>query len=179
MTYSSVITTGTVLAMLAGCSTEGRPPVVAMAPATSVTIPPSPPPPQARGLATTPAAEPIEPLDEPDDAPHLPLPPIPAPMPTGAPFVPSLGCAPFDRGAAAAALGGVHLAACAQAGGPAGSGHVKIMFDVSGRVSSAVVDGGPFPGTAAGGCIAKQFRTAVIPPFCGAAVAVGKSFSIP
>ncbi|MBI5865519.1 MAG: DMT family transporter [Planctomycetes bacterium] len=60
------------------------------------------------------------------------------------------------------------------AGGPAGSGHVKIMFDVSGRVSSAVVDGGPFPGTAVGGCIAKQFRTAMIPPFCGADRSAGR-----
>ena len=45
-------------------------------------------------------------------------------------------------------------------------------------VSSVEIDGGPFPGTSVGGCVAGKFRGAHIAPFSGAAVTVGKSFSI-
>src|SRR5436190_2103270 len=60
--------------------------------------------------------------------------------------------APFDRGAAQGALGGVNVQSCKKADGPTGSGHVKITFAPNGSVSSAVVDSGPFPGTPVGGC---------------------------
>lgn len=86
--------------------------------------------------------------------------------------------APFDRGAASAALGGINVQGCKKADGPTGSGHVKVTFDPSGSVSSAVVDSGPFPGTPVGGCIAGKFRGAHIPAFSGGPVSVGKSFSI-
>lgn len=86
--------------------------------------------------------------------------------------------APFDRGAASAALGGINVQSCKKADGPTGSGHVKVTFDPSGSVSSAVVDSGPFPGTPVGGCIAGKFRGAHIPAFSGGPVSVGKSFSI-
>jgi hypothetical protein len=86
--------------------------------------------------------------------------------------------APFDRGAASAALGGVAVQSCKKPDGPTGSGHVKITFAPNGTVSSAVVDSGPFPGTAVGGCIAGKFRGAHVPPFSGGPVSVGKSFAI-
>jgi predicted Zn finger-like uncharacterized protein len=86
--------------------------------------------------------------------------------------------APFDRGAAQGALGGVNVQSCKKSDGPTGSGHVKITFAPNGSVSAAVVDGGPFPGTAVGGCIAGKFRGAHVPPFSGGPVSVGKSFTL-
>ncbi len=86
--------------------------------------------------------------------------------------------APFDRGAAAGALGNVNIQSCKQPGGPTGSGHVKVTFAPDGNVSAAVIDGGPYPGTPVGGCIAGKYRGAHIPAFSGAPVSVGKSFTL-
>lgn len=86
--------------------------------------------------------------------------------------------APFDRGAAAAALGGVNVASCKKPDGPSGSGHVTVTFGPDGSVQTAIVDQGPFPGTPVGGCIAGKYRGAHVPPFGGAPVRVGKSFTI-
>jgi predicted Zn finger-like uncharacterized protein len=85
---------------------------------------------------------------------------------------------PFDRGAASAALNGVNVASCKKADGPTGSGHVQVTFAPSGAVQSAVADAAPFAGTPVGGCVAGKFRGARIPAFRGAAMTVGKSFSI-
>ena len=90
----------------------------------------------------------------------------------------STSTAPFDRGAAAAALGGVNVQSCKKPDGPTGSGHVMVTFAPDGSVSSAVIDGGPYPGTAVGGCIAGKYRGARVPAFGGAPVRVGKSFTI-
>lgn len=86
--------------------------------------------------------------------------------------------APFDRGAAAGSLGSINVQSCKKGDGPTGSGHVKVTFAPNGSVSAAVVDGGPFPGTPVGGCIAGKFRGAHVPAFSGGAVTVGKSFTI-
>ena len=86
--------------------------------------------------------------------------------------------APFDRGAAQGALGGVNVQSCKKPDGPTGSGHVKITFAPNGSVSKSDVDGGPFPGTPVGGCIAGKFRSAHVPAFGGGPVSVGKSFTI-
>jgi hypothetical protein len=86
--------------------------------------------------------------------------------------------APFDRGAAAAALGSVNVASCKKPDGPTGSGHVSVTFSPDGSVQSAVVDQPPFAGTAVGGCVASKFRGARIPAFSGSTVKVGKSFVI-
>ena len=86
--------------------------------------------------------------------------------------------AAFDRGAAAASLGSINVASCKKPDGPTGSGHVNVTFEPSGSVSSAVVDGGPFPGTPVGGCIAGKFRGARVPAFGGSSVKVGKSFTL-
>lgn len=88
------------------------------------------------------------------------------------------GGAQFDRGAAAAALGGIDIQGCKKPDGPTGPGHVNVTFAPDGSVASAVVDQGPFPGTAVGGCIAGKFRAAHVPAFGGAAVRVGKSFTL-
>ncbi len=89
------------------------------------------------------------------------------------------GAAPFDRGAAAAALGSVELGDCGRLEGPTGSGHVTVTFGAEGGVNSAVIDGAPFAGTPRGGCVAAKFRSARGLPFTGAPVRVGKSFSLP
>lgn len=86
--------------------------------------------------------------------------------------------APFDRGAAAAALGGVDVQACRQPDGPTGAGHVTVTFEPSGKPSQVIVDSGPFVGTPTGGCIAGKYRGVRVPAFGGAPVRVGKSFAI-
>lgn len=90
----------------------------------------------------------------------------------------SSSTAPFDRGAAAAALGAVNVQSCKKSDGPTGSGHVMVTFAPDGSVQSAVIDGGPYPGTTVGGCIAGKYRGARVPAFGGAPVRVGKSFTV-
>jgi hypothetical protein len=85
---------------------------------------------------------------------------------------------PFDPGKAARVLGSINVATCRAPNGPSGAGHVTVTFENDGTVSKSVVDAGPFPGTAVGGCIAALFRTAAVPPFAGAPVHVGKSFTL-
>jgi hypothetical protein len=98
-------------------------------------------------------------------------PPAPAPASGGS-------TAPFDRGAAAGALGAVNVASCKRSDGPTGSGHVSVTFSPDGSVSTAQVDQPPFAGTAVGGCVAGKFRGARVPAFAGGSVKVGKSFVI-
>jgi predicted Zn finger-like uncharacterized protein len=95
-----------------------------------------------------------------------------------APAAPAQSTAPFDRGAAAGALGAVNVGACKKPDGPTGSGHVSVTFAPDGSVSSAVADSPPFAGTPTGGCVAGKFRSAHIPAFGGGPVKVGKSFVI-
>jgi len=85
---------------------------------------------------------------------------------------------PFDRGAAAGALGGIDVQGCKQPDGPTGPGHVTVTFAPDGSVASAVVDQGPFPGTPVGGCIAGKYRGARVPAFSGGPVKAGKSFTL-
>jgi len=86
--------------------------------------------------------------------------------------------APFDRGAAASALGSVNIQACKKAGGPTGAGKVTVTFLPNGSVEKAEIDGAPFAGTPVGGCIAGKYRGAHVPPFSGNPVPVGKSFTL-
>lgn len=85
---------------------------------------------------------------------------------------------PFDKGEAAKGLGRVDLQDCKQEPGPTGAGHVTVTFQPDGSVATAVVDGGPYPGTPRGACIAGKFRSVHVSPFGGASVRVGKSFVI-
>jgi hypothetical protein len=70
------------------------------------------------------------------------------------------------------------IGGCKNASGPTGNGHAKITFQPNGTVSAVEIDGGPFPGTSVGGCVAGKFRGAHMSPFAGGAVTVGKGFSI-
>ena len=84
---------------------------------------------------------------------------------------------PFDRHAAALALGSVDLAPCIADAGVRGEGHVIIVFAGDGSVSSARIDRPPFEATPEGGCIAGLFARVHIPPFGGRPVTVGKAFT--
>ncbi len=84
----------------------------------------------------------------------------------------------FDRAAASGSLNAVNISGCKKPDGPTGAGHVSVTFDPSGSVSTAIIDGGDFPGTPVGGCIAGKFRSAHVPPFSGSPVKVGKSFNL-
>ena len=90
---------------------------------------------------------------------------------------PAVGTGLFDRGAAAAALGGVNVGSCKTAGGPVGAGHVSVTFSLDGTVSSAVVDRAPYAGTPTGACIANLFRAVRVRPFTGQSVRMGKVFT--
>ncbi len=93
---------------------------------------------------------------------------------------PSSGVGSFDKGAAIAALSGAAAQAsgCKRPGGPTGGGKAIVTFAASGRVTSANVTGGDFPGTPVGSCVASVFRRASVPAFSGDAVTVSKSFRI-
>jgi predicted Zn finger-like uncharacterized protein len=88
---------------------------------------------------------------------------------------------PFDTAAAKAALetASSSAASCKKDDGPTGRGKVQVTFSPNGRATSANVIDGPFGGTPVGGCIAKIFRGAKVPPFSGDPVTVAKSFTIP
>jgi hypothetical protein len=60
---------------------------------------------------------------------------------------------------------------------PSGSARVAVTFAPTGHVSNAVIESGPFVGTAAGSCVASKFRSAKVPPFSGDSVLVRKSIA--
>ena len=138
----------------------------------------------SHAAAAAPAAKAPEP--EPPPAPAAPPPKDLAAAlgeaagqkPKPAPAAAAATDAPFDRGAAAAALGNVNVQSCKKPDGPTGTGRVKVTFAPSGSVQTAVIDGAPFEGTPVGSCVAGKFRGAHIPAFAGSPVTAGKSFTI-
>ncbi len=102
--------------------------------------------------------------------------------------------APFDRGAAATALGAVSVVPCA--GRDGALGHVKVTFAPSGEVTSVKIDG-PIEsarldsdpssthasahdaGASEARCIIAAFSAVHVPPFSGGPITVGKTFSVP
>lgn len=85
---------------------------------------------------------------------------------------------PFNRAAAAAALGGVNVAACKRKEGATGSAKVRVTFARTGVVTDATFAEGTYAGTPVGKCILDRFRAIRIPAFGGGPVTAGKSFSI-
>lgn len=102
--------------------------------------------------------------------------PVFRPRPQTAPA----GTGPFDRDAAAAALGAAatRATACRQEGDPSGTANVTVTFAPSGRITSATVSGPPFAGSKTGGCIAATMRSARVPGFAGDKVTVAKTVVI-
>lgn len=111
-----------------------------------------------------------------DDAKGASKPEAPAEAPPAEPDKP-----PFDMSAAKAALETAAASApsCKTPDGPTGKGKVQVTFSPSGHATSANVIEGSFGGTSVGGCIAKLFRSARVPPFSGDPVTVAKSFTVP
>jgi predicted Zn finger-like uncharacterized protein len=58
---------------------------------------------------------------------------------------------------------------------PTGTARVAVTFAPNGHVTNAIIESGPFVGTAAGTCVASKFRSAKVPPFSGDPVQVRKS----
>jgi len=85
----------------------------------------------------------------------------------------------FDKSAAIAALGAAaaNAASCKKPDGPTGTGKASVTFAPSGRATNSTVTGA-FAGTDVGGCVARIFRGAKVPPFAGDPVTVSKSFTI-
>lgn len=114
-----------------------------------------------------------------------PQPALEAPVPPSAP-TPETAAAPapplpaFDAEAARRALGTSAIAAssCRKSDAPGGPAEVIVTFAPSGRVTSANVNGGPYGGTATGGCIAATLRAATVPPFAGSHVTVRKLVTV-
>jgi hypothetical protein len=142
-------------------------PAETMAPATPPTAP----------VAT--AAAPAQPK------PTTTAPPAGQPKPpattTEAPAAAAADGPPFDKEAAAKALGAAAAQAqaeCASQEGTHGNGKVTVTFINSGRATNALVSG-DFAGSALGGCIARVFRGAKVPAFGGDSVRVTKGVQIP
>ena len=127
----------------------------------------------ATPAATAPAAAPAATTTKPAD-------PAAAAKPAEAPAAPATpeGAA-FDKNAAVAALGAAaaSAASCKTADGPTGSGKVSVTFAPSGRATATSV-AGELAGTEVGGCVARLFRAAKVPPFSGDPVTVSKSFTV-
>ncbi len=163
--YRALLWNASLALALAACRGEEAPPAaptetvfVPPAPAGSVAVPAPPPDPEP----------PFELRSEPAGTDDL------SNVPTGPP-----GMAPFDRSAAVMSLAQVRPERCKLSGhGPTGTGHVTITFGPDGRVTTAVIDGGPFAGTSVGTCIEQRYRAVTVPPFAGGPVRVGKSFAI-
>jgi hypothetical protein len=103
--------------------------------------------------------------------------------PSGSTLKPSKSAAlpAFDSALANSAINEAarRAAACRSGSDPQGVAMVMLKYAPSGRVTTAVIEGGPFAGTTAGGCIAMAFRGAHVPAFSGEPVTVRKSVTYP
>jgi predicted Zn finger-like uncharacterized protein len=66
-------------------------------------------------------------------------------------------------------------AKCKTIDSPSGTARIAVTFAPSGQATNAVIESGPFVGTAAGTCVASKFRTVRVPAFSGEPVQVHKS----
>jgi hypothetical protein len=105
-------------------------------------------------------------------APRMVIPPLAA--------APPVAGTDLSRPAAAVAISvaGRRAASCTADDDARSTMPVSVTFAPSGRVTTATVDGGPFVGTAVGGCIARALRGATVAPFDGAPVTVHSSVRI-
>lgn len=88
--------------------------------------------------------------------------------------------AEFDRVAAYQSLAGAAQEAkgCGTTGSKS-SHRIKIIFEPTGLVSSAVIqDDTAFAASTSGRCVVERFRRAHVPPFDGSPVVVTKSYSV-
>ncbi|MFO0760914.1 MAG: hypothetical protein U0359_30840 [Byssovorax sp.] len=86
----------------------------------------------------------------------------------------------LDRAAAAAAIAaaGRAAASCLDDGDGTSSMPVRVTFAPSGRVTKATIEGGPYVGSAKGGCIAAAMRGASVHAFQGAPTTVSTTVRV-
>jgi GYF domain 2 len=86
----------------------------------------------------------------------------------------------FDKTAANQALtaAAARAARCKPAGGPTGSGQVRVTYGPSGAVKSATVLTPRFKGTSTASCVQMVFRSAKVPAFGGSETSMTRSFTI-
>jgi hypothetical protein len=78
---------------------------------------------------------------------------------------------------AALSAAAANAASCKKPDGPTGGGKASVTFAPSGRATNSTVSGA-LAGTDVGGCVARIFRAAKVPPFAGDPVTVSKSFTV-
>ncbi|MEO7327066.1 MAG: hypothetical protein ABI193_00705 [Minicystis sp.] len=86
----------------------------------------------------------------------------------------------MDRAAAATAIAAAARSAahCLSAEDGTSTMPTRVTFSPSGRVTSAVIEGGSFVGTSVGGCIATALRSAHVEAFQGSPVAVSMTIRV-
>jgi hypothetical protein len=101
---------------------------------------------------------------------------MPPPATAPAPVAPR-GKGDFNTQAAREALedAAARAARCKTIDTPSGTARIAVTFAPSGQATNAIIESGPFVGTAAGTCVASKFKAARVPPFSGDAVQVHKS----
>jgi predicted Zn finger-like uncharacterized protein len=104
-----------------------------------------------------------------------------ASAPPAASSAPPANLPPFNKAEAIKALGiaDKEAKACKKAGGPTGTGKVIITFDTSGKITKADVEGGHYPGSDVGKCVADAFLKVQIPAFSGKSITAARHFEIP
>jgi hypothetical protein len=85
---------------------------------------------------------------------------------------------PFDASSATSALSALAGAVVSCGDGAGGTARVAVTFAPSGRVTQAIVEGAPYAGTPAGGCIAAKARAATVPPFAGKPTTVRRTYTM-
>jgi hypothetical protein len=106
---------------------------------------------------------------------------VPAPAPQTEPAVAEAQPSEtFDRVAAAKTLNGIaeSLDQCKTPGGPTGTGRLQVTYSPNGEAVEASVSP-EFANTPVGACLIKLFMDTKVPPFSGAPVTVGKTFTVP
>lgn len=96
--------------------------------------------------------------------------------PAAAPLV-ARGKGDFNTQAAREALedAAARAARCKTIDTPSGTARIAVTFAPSGQATNAIIESGPFVGTAAGTCVASKFKGARVPPFSGDSVQVHKT----
>ena len=86
----------------------------------------------------------------------------------------------LDQALAARAIAGAarSAGACTETEDARTTMTASVTFAPSGRVTSARITGGPFLGTAIGGCVARSLRAASVAPFAGVPVTVNATVRI-
>jgi hypothetical protein len=88
----------------------------------------------------------------------------------------------FDKAAAGRALSSAagRAARCKPAGGPSGTGQVKVTYSTSGSVKTVAVLSPRFKGNAStASCLQMVFRGAKVPAFGGSEVTMTRNFTVP